>query len=181
MTAGLGGWVYLHNIVETYLLSVPLKADLLDGTNLEVQTPRCSTKRAVLRSLFFPGLGQRYAGNTARGFIFRTGVFVMALFTLDEKLQLDLAEIDYKTAEALFDGASVDDKKALLNDLTAKKTEVNDCEDRLNTMAIATGALWALNIIDAIISRGGNIENGRMEFETSVLSSTVRSGICIKF
>ncbi|MGD8413374.1 MAG: hypothetical protein PVF33_04040, partial [Candidatus Latescibacterota bacterium] len=132
LTGALGGWTYLHNVFETYLISASPGTERTEATDFKVSTPRRSGARAALRSFFFPGLGQRYAGHGGRGFLFRTGVFVLALFTIDAKLRYDLAVSDQNYTLTQFNAAeSVEEREAMLPGLYSGQVSVEDRKDRL--------------------------------------------------
>jgi hypothetical protein len=183
LTAGLGAWVYLRNVLETYLLSAPPKATRLEGSDFKVAIPRRTTTRAVMRSLFFPGLGQQYAGHGGRAFIFHTGVFVLSLFTIDAKLRYDLAQVNYDLAiEAYNKANSVDEKQALVLDIALLKDGVEKRKDEMYAFAASTGLLWLTNVLEALASGGGgDVRDDRFEITSSYYDSTVRSGVLIRF
>ena len=159
LTAALGGWVYLHNVVETYLLSASPGTTRLEASDFKVTTPRKSAGRAVLRSLFFPGLGQRYAGHGGRAVLFRSGIFVLALFTIDAKLRYDLALVDRNDAATRYNNASsVAEREALVPELVTRQESVEERKDRVIAFIAATGALWLANVFEAWGSGGGEPE-----------------------
>jgi hypothetical protein len=182
LTAGVGVWLYLRNVTETYLLSAPPKATRLNGSDFKVSTPKRSRRRAALRSLFFPGLGQRYAGNGGRGFLFHGGVFVLGLFTIDAKLRHDLASIDYELAVQEFNNAgSVDEQEALRWNLLRLEVEKKERKDQLTAFAVATGLLWVSNVLEAGGSGPSGKRSDRFDVTTSYHNSTVWSGIRVRF
>jgi hypothetical protein len=182
LTVGVGVWLYVRNVVETYLLSAPPKATGLDGSDFKVSTPRQSRRRAALRSVFFPGLGQRYAGNGGRGFLFHAGVFVLGLYTIDAKLRYDLATIDYDLAVTEFNNAgSVDEQESLRRSVLSLEVQKEERKDELTAFAVATGLLWVANVLEAASSGPSGTRSDRFDFTTSYHSSTVWSGIKMKF
>jgi hypothetical protein len=183
LTASIGGWVYLHNLVETYLLAAPPKATRLEASDFRLKTPRKSAKRAVLRSFFFPGLGQQYAGHGGRAFLFRSGVFVLALFTVDAKLRYDLALSDRNAAVERYNSApSVPEREALLPEVLIQEKSVEDRKDTLLAFAIATGSLWLANVFEAWGSGGGGREHSdRFEMSTTYRNATVYQEVRLRF
>jgi hypothetical protein len=182
-TAGLGGWIYLHNVVESYLLSASAGVERLDSPDFKVRTPRKSAARAVLRSLFFPGLGQRYAGHGGRGFVFRAGVYVLALFTLDAKLRYDLAVVDRDVATMRYNEAgSVPEREALLPEVLRQQESVEKRKDSLTAFVVATGCLWLANVFEAWGSGGGGPRHSdRFEMSTTYRNSTLYQEIRFSF
>ncbi|MCK5408243.1 MAG: hypothetical protein KAJ37_12330 [Candidatus Krumholzibacteria bacterium] len=182
LTVGVGAWLYVRNVAETYLLSAPPKATRLDGSDFKVVTPKRSRKRALFRSVFFPGLGQRYAGNGGRGFLFHTGVFVLGLYTIDAKLRYDLATVDYDLAVEEFNNAeSVAEKESLRWNVLSLAVQKEERKDQLTAFAVATGLLWVANMFEAFGSGPGGTRSDRFDVTTSYHSSTVWTGIQVKF
>jgi hypothetical protein len=183
LTAAVGGWVYLHNVVESYLLSAAPKTTRLEASDFKVSTPKKSANRAALRSLFFPGLGQRYAGNTGRSVLFRWGVFVLALFTIDAKLRYDLAVVDRNATVTRYNNASsVPERQALAPELVIRQESVETRKDRTIAFAVATGALWLANVFEAWGSGGGEPKRAdRFEMSTTYRNSTVYQEIQFNF
>ncbi len=182
-TIAVGGWVYLHNVVETYLLAAAPGSTRLEGSGFKVTTPKKSANRGALRSLFFPGLGQRYAGNSGRGLLFRWGVFVLALYTIDAKLRYDLAVSDRNVAVLEYNNAtSVPERVALLPEVVIQTTSVEERKDSLTAFAVATGCVWLANIIDAWGSGGGEATHtDRFETSTTYRNSTVWQEVRFNF
>ena len=182
-TVAVGGWVYLHNVVETYLLAASPGVKRLEGSGFKVTTPKKSARRAALRSLFFPGLGQRYAGHGGRGFLFRAGVFVLALFTIDAKLRYDLAVSDRNVAVLEYNNAtSVPEREALLPEVLIQTVSVEERKDSVVAFAVATGLVWLANIFEAWGSGGGDeVHTDRFETSTTYRNSTVWQEVKFNF
>jgi len=182
-TVAVGGWVYLHNVVETYLLAASPGVKRLDGSGFKVTTPKKSARRAALRSLFFPGLGQRYAGHGGRGFFFRAGIFVLALFTIDAKLRYDLAVSDRNVAVLEYNNAtSVPEREALLPEVLIQTVSVEERKDSVVAFAVATGLVWLANIFEAWGSGGGDeVHTDRFETSTTYRNSTVWQEVKFNF
>jgi hypothetical protein len=184
LTAALGGWVYLHNVVETYLLSASPKKTRLEASDFKVATPRKSASRAALRSLFFPGLGQRYVGNSGRAFLFRSGIFVLALFTIDAKLRYDLAVVDRNATATEYNlASSVAERQSLALELAIQQDSVENRKDRTIFFAAATGALWLANVFEAwgAAARKEASSSERFEMSTTYRNSTVYQEFRLSF
>lgn len=74
-TAILTGWIYGWNLVETFLLAAPLGVTSTEERVTTVKTPRRSNTGAIIRSIFFPGMGQIYLDKEVTGTIFQ-GAFI---------------------------------------------------------------------------------------------------------
>lgn len=183
LTAAVGGWVYLHNVVESYLISAAPKATRTEASDFKLSIPKKSAGRAALRSLFFPGLGQRYAGHGGRAILFRTGVFVLALFTVDAKLRYDLAVADRNYLVTQFNNAaSVPERESMLPEMVLRQESVETRKDRAIAFAAATGCLWLANVFEAWGSGGGGPE-GPDRFETTMTyrNSTLYQEVRLNF
>jgi TM2 domain-containing membrane protein YozV len=183
LTAAVGGWVYLHNVVETYTISASPKTTKTEGSDFKVSIPKKSAGRAALQSLFFPGLGQRYVGHSGRGFLFRSGVFVLALFTIDAKLRYDLAVSDRNHFVTQFNNTtSVPGREAMLPEMLIRQESVESRKDRTIAFAAATGLLWLANVFEAWGSGGGESDDlDRLETSTTYRNSTVYQEIRFRF
>jgi len=181
-TVALTGYEYLQNLVETFLLAAPPKAERLEGSNFKVTTPGKSRSRAAVQSMFFPGMGQRYVGNGGRGFLFRAGFMVVALYWIDAMFQYDIAKIDYDLAYQEFQSAtSVEEREAARVVANAQHEIVADREHDAYEFAVAAGALWLAGVIDAVATGGTGNETGRVEFDSSYRAGMVRAGLRVTF
>jgi hypothetical protein len=181
-TVALTGYEYLQNLVETFLLAAPPKAERLEGSNFKVTTPGKSRSRAAVQSLFFPGMGQRYLGNSSRGFLFRAGFFVVALYTIDAKYKYNMAKVDYDLAYQEFQNAtSVEEREAARVVANAQHEVMSDREQVVYEFAAAAGAFWLAGVVDAIATGGRSDGSGRVDFDSSYRAGMVRAGIRVTF
>ncbi len=122
------------------------------ANDIEINLSKVTRKKAALRSLFIPGWGQKYSGNSLRGSFFTMGVIVSAtaVYLTDRHYQkkrsdYDIALSDYQAA------ASIEDRVRLQATLNEKQKAAYDAEsDRRTALAIGI-AIWAFNVIDALV------------------------------
>jgi hypothetical protein len=182
LTAAVTGWAYLDNLFEVYLLAAPPRRTKLGGSNFSVQIPKRTKLRAFYRSLFFPGMGQKYNGSIFRAVFYKSTFYILAFFTLDAKMRYDLAVVDYNLAREDFKNAdSVQEMDEAKADVLVKYKGVEDREDTMYVFAISTGAVWLVNVIDAWVSGGKEEATNRFGVETGLSSSSVRTGLVFRF
>ena len=116
---------------------------------------------------------------------FQTGFVVLSYFALDAKMHYDLSTGEYQVAYDRYEEAkisgSVQEIAAAQADARAKFDIKEDNRTDMYTYAISAGALWFLNVLDAVVFGGAGEEPDRFEFDTSLRSSTVRTGLRFNF
>ena len=108
--------------------------------------------KAMLRSMFFPGWGQYYSDN-------KTRAFVINITTLGFGAGALFADSDFRKKRDSYDQAVIDlnnatsyDEVTRLRQLVVDKNrDAYDAETVRNTFVIATAAMWAYNVFDALI------------------------------
>lgn len=120
--------------------------------DIDIKLSKKTRIKASLRSLFIPGWGQMYSGNSLRGSLFTAGVVVSAaaVYITDRRYQKKRSDYDIALSE-YYAAESIEDRVRLKADLNEKQEAAYDAEtDRRTAFAIGT-AIWAFNIIDALI------------------------------
>lgn len=181
-TAAAGGYLYLWNLVESVLLATPPGKRTTGEGAVVLEIPQRSKARAAIRSMFFPGLGQKYYGSESRGvlyqILFMTGVYG----TLDAKVRYDLRDITYRS--------DLDYAEANPGDVDAQelakisRESLDDARQRLKIWGAATAGMWALAVIDAIArgdSGGSRVKPGRLEMTSGYQGGVMRTGLSVRF
>ncbi len=184
-TTAMAVWIYAGNLFETMLLASPPRAAATEGSSFQVEIPRRSRPRAALRSVFFPGLGQKYYGNHGKGLFFQTSFIVLSYYALDAKMHYDLSTVEYQLAYDVYDrykqSGSVRQIAAAQAD-AKNKFEIKDDRKRdMYTFAFSAGAIWLLNVVDAMVFGDVGDPPERFEFDTSYQSATFRTGLRVNF
>ena len=180
-SAALAGWLYVGNLVETFLLASPPSVKSVEGASAVVETPMMTSKRAFWRSLFFPGLGQSYLGNNVRSFFLQSTFLYGAYSTLDARLEYDQATNNVELAALRFANAQTPaERQAAADAVATASNNQRDKETRRDVFYIVTGAIWFLNVVDAAFSKTP-MEKGSVRFQTSYNRSTVWTGLSITF
>ncbi len=120
--------------------------------DIDIKLSEKTRKKAALRSLFIPGWGQIYSGNSTRGSLFTIGVIVSAtaVYLTDRQYQKKRSDYDIALGD-YYAASSIEDRVHLKADLDEKQKTAYDAEtDRRTAFAIGA-ALWALNVIDALV------------------------------
>lgn len=183
MTAGLAGWIYAGNLLESFLLASPPKAVSTDGTyGFTVEIPRRSRARAGFRSFFVPGLGQQYNGSPEKGFLYQSTFLVLAFYALDAKMRYDLARVDYQLAYSRYESAeSVAEMEAARVEAREKFLAKDSRRETMYALAASAGAVWLINVVDAVASGSAEKSSDRFELGTSYESETLRTGLRVSF
>ena len=115
--------------------------------------------------------------------MFRTGVFVLALFTIDAKLRYDLAVSDRNYTVVQFNNAdSVPEREAMIPEMLIRQESVESRKDRTIAFAAATGLLWLANVFEAWGSGEGESDDvNRLETSTTYRNSTLYQEVRFRF
>jgi hypothetical protein len=120
--------------------------------NININLSQKTRFKAGLRSLFIPGWGQYYAGNTTRGLAFTSGIIATSfvLYYADKKYQdkrtsYDIANRNYSNAGSIAEQIQLQ----TIRD-TAQRNAYKAETDRRRVFYIGMG-LWIYNILDSTI------------------------------
>lgn len=108
--------------------------------------------KAAFRSMFIPGWGQIYSGQSAKGMLFTASAVIFAGAIVYADRVYGDRHRDYNIALADFNSASsIEEKNRLRLVLNDKQRDAYDAEtDRNLTIAFGIG-VWALNMVDALV------------------------------
>jgi hypothetical protein len=109
--------------------------------------------KASVRSLFIPGWGQYYSGQTFRSLILGFGTIGAGVATLFADGDFRHKRDDYNQAKIDRDNPRTNNEEftRLWGLARAKNREAYDAETRRNTLIGVTIGIWAYNIIDAAL------------------------------
>jgi hypothetical protein len=182
LTGATAVWLYTENLVESFLLAQPPKMSQTTDFGYMAKIPRQSRTRAALRSMFFPGLGQKYYGKTWKGVLFKSGFYTLVWFTLDRKRMYDQARINYELSVGrLQDATSGEDRNRILFESAVLYDGMKTKEDMMYYWAIGTGAVWLINVLDAAISGASSENESRVRFSSGFGREQSRIGLSVSF
>jgi hypothetical protein len=127
---------------------------LLPGNpeNINVDLSQKTRFKAGLRSLFIPGWGQHYAGNSTRGTAFTVGILASAgvLYYADKKYQDK--RTSYDIANRNYNGAGSIEQQLQLQTIrdSAQRNAYKAETDRRRVFYVGLG-LWIYNILDSMV------------------------------
>jgi hypothetical protein len=124
-----------------------------NANNFNIELKRKTRFKAGLRSLFIPGWGQVYSGNTTRGGIITLSAAVAAggLYFLDKDYQDKRSDYDIASQAYYNSGASIDEKNRLKAIMNKQQRRAYNAEtDRRNAFYLLAG-IWSYNLLDAVI------------------------------
>lgn len=123
---------------------------------VDVELSRKTGAKAAVRSMFFPGWGQRYGDRRLKGYTF-TVLFagaVAAYFVADHNFDIKNNHYHDRLDEydrAVGEGAGVAELESRLNALNDAQTGAYDAEDLRRYSIGGVVGLWGLNILDALL------------------------------
>ena len=145
--------------------------DLREGSDGSVQVTltRRTRDRALLRSVFYPGLGQSYLGNGGRAFLYAAGASVAgAVATMSHlryKESLDRIDTIGREQTALLPGGP--DEAEAYNRLVAERESLQrrseDDKDRRDWAGVIAAGFWLGSLLDVLLSPAapaGVVESG---------------------
>jgi hypothetical protein len=139
-----------HEGFETYHSTVVLSGR--DAVALDFKLIPKTRLRAAIRSLVIPGWGQRYVDSKTKGTVLTLGA-VAALATAGAMhLKYENRRDDFDDYNALFHATrSVEEREKMLAQLYTYQKKAYDAENNRNIALGVVGAIWAYNLLDAIL------------------------------
>jgi len=122
------------------------------GNNIKIKLSQKTALKAGLRSVFIPGWGQRYSGNSLRGGMYLLGTAISAagLYLADQRYQDDRADYDI-AARQYYNAGSIDEMNRLKDILDDKQRIAYKSENDRRTVFYIGAGVWTLNILDAVL------------------------------
>jgi hypothetical protein len=141
------GTIWVGAAVEQWLLTPQAS---LAKNELTLGVPSAGKASAGLRSLVFPGSGQRFLGHSTRASIFSFGVMSMGAVTLIAHESYLSARRDQSNAQRHYDAASSEE------DLNRWRAELQNAADKTDSrnstqwaMVGVTAGIYVWNVLDA--------------------------------
>jgi TM2 domain-containing membrane protein YozV len=172
---------YLSNLVETCLLSMPPNKISSSDMSLTLGTPKKSMLRTVSRSVFFPGMGQKYLGHHFKGVTYQVLFLVTAITAVELNQNYDIATLRYEQAVRQLADASTDAERNIAA-LGVKRTwdDRRDKEKKRNAFYGACAAVYVLNIFDAVFTQSVHSKS-TFKLTSSYGVSGARAGLTLRF
>ena len=138
---------------ETKKLNVNIEKQ--KTTKIEVNLKRKTAQKALVKSLLFPGLGQKYYESKTKALIFSvTAVGVGALLAntvityQDENSLVSQYQLDYHNA------TTASDIETTWQTYQSQVNTVNNLRSQLLMYGATFGATWIINVVDALLFNG---------------------------
>ena len=123
-----------------------------DGFSLDLKLNKKTKQKAVLRSLIFPGWGQKYAEKHTRKILFPLLEFSSLAAILITDIIYDNKISDYEDAKNKYLNAITDkDINRFRSEMDNAYNETKSVKNLQNTFIFAAVGVWALNILDSAI------------------------------
>ena len=140
-----------------------------------LRVPRLSRAKAVFASFMFPGLGQAYRGQR-RSLLYTAAEIYLLQELLDSHLRFESHESDYKlTWDYLAEDGFLDGEDEA--ELGRIRECVNQAEQDRKLFAGLAGAIWLINVVDAIVGQPVEVPDGREARLALALSPAGRPGL----
>lgn len=139
---------------ETYKTRLLLDPSKPQQVAVEL-SPKTAVK-AALRSMVFPGWGQRYTDQKSKGFLFGACFTGAALVLLGTETKFQDRQDDYYNRLAEYDravarGATYEQLSVRYDALSAAQKKAYDAESGRRIAAGVVIGVWGLNVIDALL------------------------------
>jgi hypothetical protein len=152
---GVTGWAYGTSLLDLWLDSRPVAqiVSTPEGTrSLQVRARPTSRSLAVLRATLHPGSGHYALNRRWRGLTFEALSSIGVWASLYQIAETETAERTFSGARTAYSAAGEDELDASRAAMLAAHSDWSEQRDRRNVALIATGAVWALNLIDVLWS-----------------------------
>ncbi len=108
--------------------------------------------KAMLRSMFIPGWGQYYSDDRSRALVINIATVGMGVGAILAENDFRRKRDDYNQSKLdLANATSYEDVSRLRDLVVEKNRDAYDAESLRNTFVYATAAVWAYNVLDALI------------------------------
>ncbi|HON09519.1 MAG TPA: FlgO family outer membrane protein [Chitinispirillaceae bacterium] len=158
-------------------VSVAVAPAALDGITKELLGEKVQVSSSIFRSLLAPGWGQYYTNHPGHGTIFLSLTAVSAGFTVWSIVDWSVKSGEVSANRTKLLSKDPDEDKRL------REKAVDERDEARRRAAIAgsiTGAVWAINLIDAAIL-GGKEKNKIRELYFSFEGGIPEAGIVLSF
>lgn len=139
---------------ESYSTTLILDPSQPQQVNVKL-TPK-TTAKAVLRSFFIPGWGQKYAGRKTKSWFFGTLFIGSSIWLYIEYDDLDSKRDVYQARlerydQAVDEGADISELNRRYLAMVVAQDRAHDASKDRDLAAAVTIGIWGLNVIDALL------------------------------
>ncbi|UCC81036.1 MAG: PEGA domain-containing protein [Candidatus Zixiibacteriota bacterium] len=120
--------------------------------SVAIELSKKTRVKAMLRSIIIPGWGQVYSGEKIRGYLITSGVIATAgaIFYLDRSFDKKLNDFDKALAE-YNSATAIEERIVFKSEVDKRQRDAYVAETDRNTALAVGAALWAYNILDALL------------------------------
>ncbi|GJM45486.1 MAG: hypothetical protein DHS20C21_23280 [Gemmatimonadota bacterium] len=149
------GAVWGVGLLDAFLFSPGFRVTSADESSISLSMQSKTRFDAVVRSIVFPGLGQEYNGESAKGAWVATGAVAGGLWLMYRQDEYSRAIADFDQVHERFEAATtVADRNRLSLEQQALFSEVEDQERDRNVAMVILGAYWGVAAIETALSFG---------------------------
>ena len=149
------------------LLLQPVSTVFAQDEESFVRRTMINKKDAVVLSIVYPGLGQMTAGQKYKGISFFLAETASLLFFINShenyetKKKVYNRDLDLFNAIATEGSGEYDDAFSQYQDLKSRSDDLDNLQTTRNAAIIIAGAVYAYNIVDALLFSSSTSENMR--------------------
>jgi TolB-like protein len=164
--------------------AISVNSTIFDGYSTELFSEHSRVSSSVLRSAVVPGWGQLFCGKSARGVIslavFLGGAGTTGYFLVrTNQAQGDKNEYYARSRTSEADSWTPVEIDAFDEEYARLFSKYENLYGNTLVCGIATGCVWAINLIDAAVAGAQNKRSFRLYFSgTDVLKGRYTAGVC---
>ena len=152
---GVAGWAYGTSLLDLFWDTRPVAAVVTSpegARSLQVHATPTSRGLAVVRGLLHPGSGHDALDHRWRALAFEVASSVGVYACIQQQTESEAAQRRFAGARRRYLAATQDDLESSRAAMLQSNADWSDQRGQRNTALIATGAVWALNLIDVLWS-----------------------------
>lgn len=148
----LTAYFHVGNILHAASRRGPLRFRLTGTNSVSVDYDPPSRPWVGVLSALYPGLGQTRMGRETRGLVWSGAAFVVGVGLVEAQRELDYREVQVGdlTRRAQLERQSGGISTGTLLRLSESESDRDSAKGRRNGVLVGLGALWLLNIADAV-------------------------------
>lgn len=172
---------HANNVAEAFLMARPAKSRV-EGSTVKLSVSKLTGTRAMMRSVLFPGLGQKYMGHPGWGWFMQSCFITTTVLAIEWRYDTTVAQNRYENQLMRIEQATTTDEIAAAQRAAAPLwNDYRDKERWRNAFYISMGAVWAWSVVDAAFISDPVTSNGTIGFETSINGSFVETSWTWRF
>ncbi|MBL7191068.1 PEGA domain-containing protein [bacterium] len=155
---------YRHPDYEKPDKNIPIVITQERVSEVKLRMRRKTMARSVSRSVVFPGLGQNYLDRKTKAYLFAAGEIILLAGTTVSAALFNEAVKDYNEARGEYmkqiEPNSIASAREIMYD---RYKNVDTYDSQVKAFSYMAGGLWALNIVDVILTKNQSYKGLRLQ------------------